>query len=300
VAVQPTREVAAVVVARNESRIAAEVGGVVLRWGADSGARVRRGDLLAEIDATDHRLARDRAKAALEASQARAALAKAQLQRARDLVAQGFFSREALSERETEVALGEADLAAQRLALASAERAVLKARVVAPFDASVAQRLVQTGETVAPGAQLYVLVQTSGAELSARLAPEDADSLRQASEPRFVRPDGSATPLKLLRVAGTLSSPARTVEVRLAGSELVPGRDGRLVWSDPRPHVPAALLVRRKGKIGVFSVVDGKARFVALALGQEGRATPAELPPQTVLVTEGHQALREGDPVGTR
>ncbi len=43
-----------------------------------------------------------RAQAALEASKARLKLAQGQLQRSRDLVAQGFFSQEALAQRETE------------------------------------------------------------------------------------------------------------------------------------------------------------------------------------------------------
>ena len=299
VALHPVREVSAVVVARNDSRIAAEVPGTVLRWGPDVGARVARGALLVEIDPVDHRLARDRARAALDAATARAALARQQLQRARDLVAQNFLSREALAARETDLQLAEADVASQRLALASAARMLAKTRITAPFDASVRQRLVQRGEAVAAGTPLYVLAETAGAELSAQLSPDDVGSLRAGRDLRFVRPDGSSAALKLLRVAGTVSSPARTVEVRLAPAPgqapLVPGRDGRLTWADPRAHVPAALLVRRDGALGVFTAVDGQARFQPLPLAQEGRATPADLAAGTRLVTQGHQALRNGD-----
>jgi multidrug efflux pump subunit AcrA (membrane-fusion protein) len=188
-----------------------------------------------------------------------------------------------------------AEVSTQQLALASAERALHKARVAAPFTASVAERLVQTGETVAPGTPLYLLVQTDGAEVSARIDPQDADSLRRAREPRFVHPDGGAVALQLLRVAATPSSPARTVEVRLSGAQtLVPGSDGRLVWTDPRLHVPASLLVRRNGALGVFTVQAKKAHFVALPHSQEGRAAPVRLPPDTLLVTDGHQSLRDG------
>ena len=299
IAVHPTREVSAVVIARNDSDIAAEVGGRVLRWGPDVGARVKRGALLVEIDAVDHRLARDRARAALNAAQARAALAQQQLQRAQDLVAQNFMSREALATRDAELQTAQAEATSQRLALATAQRALAKTRVSAPFDASVRQRMVQTGETVAPGAPLYQLAETVGAELSAQVSPQDVDGLRTSRELRFVRPDGSTTALELLRVGGTLSATARTVEVRLAAADkqldLVPGQDGRLAWSDPRPHVPAALLVRRDGTLGVFVAVDGRARFVAIPGAQEGRATPADLAASALVVTQGQQALRDGD-----
>ena len=297
-ALRPVREAAAVVLARNDSRISAEVAGTVLRWGPDTGARVSKGALLAEIDATDHRLARDRAAAALTAAQVRAQLAQTQLRRARELQTQGFISSDALASREAEALGADADAAAQRSALASAERALAKTRVLAPFDASVRQRLVQTGEAVAAGAPLYQLTETQGAELSAQLAPEDARTLAQVGSLQFVRDDGSRTPLKLLRVASTVASPARTVEVRLAptAGELVPGRDGRLQWADTRPHVPAALIVRRDGGLGVFSVVDGRARFVALSGAQEGRAAAApQIAPDTRLVHDGQHTLRDGD-----
>ncbi|HEY0856367.1 MAG TPA: biotin/lipoyl-binding protein, partial [Albitalea sp.] len=79
VALRPLREAPASVVARNEARLAAEVPGRVLRWTVDTGGSVRRGALLVELDATDHRLARDRARAAVQSSQARLALAQQQL-----------------------------------------------------------------------------------------------------------------------------------------------------------------------------------------------------------------------------
>ena len=50
VALHPQREVGAVVVARNDSRIAAEVAGTVEHWGPDTGARIERGGLLVRID----------------------------------------------------------------------------------------------------------------------------------------------------------------------------------------------------------------------------------------------------------
>ncbi len=302
-ALRPQREAAAVVVARNDSRIAAEVAGTVQRWGPDTGARVAAGALLVEIDPSEHRLARERAAAALAAAQARAQLAAAQLQRARELQGQGFVSADALAAREAEARAAEADVAVQRAALASAERALAKTRVLAPFEASVRQRLVQAGETVAPGAPLYQLTETRGAELAAQLAPEDARGLPGAAGLQFARDDGSRVALKLLRVADTVNAGARTVEVRLAPASgaLTPGRDGRLLWADPRPHVPAALLVRRDGRLGVFSEQGGRARFVPLPEAQEGRAAPApQLDGALKLVIDGQHKLRDGDALAVR
>lgn len=297
VALRPQREAPAAVVPRNEARVAAEVSGRVLRWTADTGATVRRGALLVELDATDHRLARDRSRAAVQASQARLALATQQLRRARELVGQGFFSREALNARETEVQLAQTDLAAQRAQLASAELAVRKTRIVAPFGASVKERLAQAGEFVAPGTPLYVLTQIDAPEVSAQVALADVAGVRASAQVEFVGAD-RAVPLKLLRVSPTVSAPARTVEVRLAPQRpVVIGSAGQLRWSVPRPHLPASLLVQRERRLGVFIVEAGKARFVPLPEAQEGRAAAASLPPKTLVVVSGQAALRDGEAV---
>lgn len=296
-AIRPERSAPAAVIARNQARVAAEVAGTLRRWTVDVGEPVKRGALLAEIDPSDYRLARERAAAAVEAARARLALAESQHHRARELVAQGFFSQEALNQRDTELRLARSELAASRSQLASAERALARTRVTAPFDASVSERLAQAGEYVAPGTPLFVLTESGGAELGARLAPEDVAGLRASAEAVF-ESQGTRVPAKLLRVAGSVSTAARTVEVRLAPQRpLVPGTEGRLLWTAAQPHLPAVLLVRRAQGLGVFTVQGGRARFVPLPQAQEGRAAPAGLPPDTAVVVEGQGALRDGQPV---
>jgi RND family efflux transporter MFP subunit len=224
-------------------------------------------------------------------------LAEKQLARARELVAQGFFSQEALSARETEVQLMRADQASAGAQLASAERALAKTRIAAPFAASVKERLAQAGEFVSPGTPLYVLTQIDGAEVSAQVALADVDSVRASPRLEFVS-GGRRVPLKLARIASTVTAPARTVEVRLtAGQPLVVGSQGELAWQVAQAHLPASLLVRRDGRLGVFVAEAGKARFVPLPDAQEGRATPAALPSEAQVVVSGQAALRDGQAV---
>ena len=296
-AIRPQREAPAAVVARNEARLSAEVAGRVLRWTADAGGRVARGDLLVELEPADYRLARDQARAAVDASQARLKLAESQLVRARELVAQGFFSQEALNSRETEVQLMRTELASNRAQLAAAERSLAKTRITAPFAGSVKERLAQTGEFVAAGTPLYVLTQTDGAELSARVALADVASVKASPKLEFVGVD-QVVPLKLLRTSATVTAPARTVEVRLAPTQpLVVGSAGQLRWVEERPHVPAAVVVQRERRLGVFVVDNGRAKFVPLPDAQEGRAAPAALAPAAQVVVSGQAALRDGQAV---
>jgi RND family efflux transporter MFP subunit len=304
VAVYPTRSVSAQVAPRNEARIAAEVGGVLQRWDADVGTRVRAGQVLARLDETDLALAVERARAARDAAQARLEMAQAQLARARQLQAQGFLSPEALTLRETELAVQQADLAQAEAALRSAERQRAKAVVRAPFAGTVTQRLAQQGETVAAGTPLFVLAQTDGSELHAALPPADAQALRRVRELVFEAESGAQRRAQVLRVVEAVSAGTRlqTVRLRLLGEPLPPGTPGLLRWQTSDPHVPATLLVQREGRLGVF-VAEGegtatRARFVPLTQAQEGRPAPAAgLPAQARLITQGQQALRDGQPI---
>ncbi len=303
---QPEREAPAVVVPRNQSKLAAEVAGVLERWTVDVGAEVRKGDVLARIDPRDAELSRDRARAALQAAQARLDLAQAQLGRAKGLVSEGFFSQEALAQRETEVALLRSDAAANRAQLALAQRQLDKTTLRAPFAGSISERLAQTGETVAPGSVLFVLTETGAPEIDATLAPADVPGLRRATAPRFEQARGEHA-ARLLRIGATLDVPARTQAARLAFADPAaappPGTSGRLRWVEPKPHLPPDLVQRRAGVLGVFvqqgSGAGATARFVALPGAQEGRATPlpTSLDAATPVIVRGQAALQDGRPI---
>ncbi len=294
----PQRTAPAQVLARNESRLSAEVSGTVLRWTADVGTQVRRGDILVQLDPTDHQLNLQRAEAGLTAAQARLKLGEVQRQRARELVAQGFFSQEALAQRETEVALQQADVSSAQSQVDAARRQLTRTTLRAPFNGTVVQRMVQLGETVSPGTPLLTLAETAATELQASVPPTELDGLQRSTMRRF-EPQGSSNdlPVKLLRVTAAVQAGSRTQTVRLGfegASMPPPGTSGLLLWQDPTPHVPASLVVKRGSALGVMVRDGGVARFVPLPDTQEGRAIAIRLPADTQIVVRGQAALNDG------
>jgi RND family efflux transporter MFP subunit len=300
IALHPVREAPAQVLSLNEARLAAEIAGRVLEIRAEVGQVLPRGALVARLDCADHELALERAAAAAAAARSRVLLAGQQLARGRELEQQGFFSREALAQRETELSVLHADAAQTDAARASAALAVGKCELRAPFVAIVRQRLAAVGDLAAPGAALVAVSDASRIEVAAQVQLRDADTLVRAGALHFVA-DGAQHEVRLLRVSPAVSREARTVEVRLAlqrPATAMPGLDGRLRWRDPRPHLPAAALVRRGEALGVFVLQDGTARFVTIAGAQEGRPAAAELAPQARVVVAGQRALRDGERPG--
>jgi RND family efflux transporter MFP subunit len=302
----PQRSAAAQVLPRNESRLTAEAAGTLQRWTVDVGATVKRGDLLAEIDPTDLALALQRADAALKAAQARLQLGQSQLERAKALVAQGFYSQEAVAQRETEVALQQAELASASAQVSTAKRQLDKSRLYAPFNGSVVQRLAQQGEAVATGTVLYVLAEAGAPEVEAKVDPGETSGLRKARQLRFALPGRDlGWDLRLLRISPTVQASNRSQTVRLgfaplsSGAKESPpsGSSGVLRWEDPTPHLPAQLVVRRGAALGVFVKAGNKAQFVALPGAQEGRAAATQLPADTQVVVQGQAALQDGQPL---
>lgn len=291
----PEREAPATVLGKNETRLAAEASARIVAIAVDSGDAVKAGQVLVRLDAKDAELALARAAAGLAQSAARLAQAEAQMARARSLREKNFISAEALTLRETELAAAQADVQSASANRDSARRGVEKCTVTAPFSGIVRGRSAQVGELAAPGTALLTLADTSDLQVVAQVQARDAEGLAAAGKVEFAAA-GRIHALTPLRISGAISREARTVEARyrFTGAAPAPGTEGRLIWRDPRPHIPADYILRRNGRYGVFVLDGGKASFRELPQAQEGRPASADFPPEVSIVTRGRHALQDG------
>lgn len=126
--------------ARHESRLAFRLGGKLVERRVDVGAAVRRGQVLARLDAQD---------VALQAAQAEAAraLAEAEAKRYRDLRAKNFVSQAVLDAKETALKTAEAQAGVARNQAAYATLVADRDGVVTAVEAEAGQ-VVSAGQTV--------------------------------------------------------------------------------------------------------------------------------------------------------
>ena len=194
--------------------VGSTVTGRVLQVAVTEGAQVKQGELLLRLESDELRAAllqaqanerqaaarlaglrstgRSGAQAALAQTDSVLIAAQAELQRTRDLVAQGFLSPARLDEVQRTVAVAQAQQAgaqAQRaanaeqgseivqaqaqLSLAAAATAAARARLdqavlTAPADAKVLARLVEPGQIVQPGRALLTLALAGAPQLAAQ------------------------------------------------------------------------------------------------------------------------------------
>jgi RND family efflux transporter MFP subunit len=262
-----------VVEAVRQTVVSAQVPGAVVALPVRAGDTVQAGQVLVRIDAR----AADQVVAAGDA-QARAAraamdIATRELERQRQLLAQGFISQAALDRAEAQSRTAQAEASAQ-LATAEAARTQSTFHVVkAPYAGVVASVSVVLGEMALPGRPLLTLYDPGRLRVSAAV-PQTAVAGRAAptgtrAEIPGVMPD-LLEPVEA-QVLPTVDPASRTLELRLElppGTKAVPGMFARawlpssatiLGTNLARLFVPAQALVHRSELTAVYVVDrDGK------------------------------------------
>jgi len=159
-----------------------ERGGRIASLPVHEGDRVRRGDLIAELDAADLRAALDEARARVAEAEAEVRFLEAELARAKELLASRAGSSQArdLAERNLDVARAREDSARASVARIGAE--VAKTRVVSPIDGVVVARFAHPGETVQPLARVATIADLSQVRVEGEVDEFDAARVRLGAE----------------------------------------------------------------------------------------------------------------------
>ncbi len=203
--------------ARNEATLAPEVSGRILRFHADVGDRVRKGDVLVELDDALARAQAQQARAALAAAEAGLRNASSDYRRAKEL-AQGDAASPAMLER-AEIAEQGAKATREQAAAAvvAAETQLAKHVLRAPFDGFVTSRTKSAGEYVAnmPPTPVIALVDVDSVEIRAAVPESLVDLLSPgATLAATVSPSGKAFQARVRAIGASVEPGTRTVDVR--------------------------------------------------------------------------------------
>ncbi|MBP6012101.1 MAG: efflux RND transporter periplasmic adaptor subunit [Alphaproteobacteria bacterium] len=171
--------------ARVVSKISFEVSAALVELNADHGDKVKKGDVLARLHATEQvakvmKAKADHSSAEVAATKTEANLAKARAvlaqrqaanRRKRELAAKGFVSQQGAEEaqRDEDVATAEASVAARDVDVARTQVETARAQLAyeetildhhtlyAPFDGVVVERLKEVGSVVRAGDAIFTL-----------------------------------------------------------------------------------------------------------------------------------------------
>lgn len=255
-----------VVEAAKQATVSAQISGRVAAVNFDVGERVRKGQVLVKIDATEVSHALNESRAQLAEAQASFENAKATYERTRHLFERKFVSQAALDKAKAEFEAAKSRVDARRANVGIAANTESYATVVAPYSGVVAARHVEIGEMAYPGKQLMTGFDPRELRLTVSIPQDKLDVVRGnlkdgalilLEEGRRVK----AASVTVLPAANVLT---HTTQVRLQfppdTEGIYPGMFARAQFDIGRAKkllVPASSVLRRSEVTAVYVVRPG-------------------------------------------
>lgn len=304
-------ELAGEVRPRHETRLAFRVGGKIVERLVEVGARVKAGETVARLDASDLALAVASAKAQLASAAAERDLAAADHKRYRELRDKNFISAAEYDRRANAHATAEARLESASAQLRQASNQLGYAVLAADTDGVITAIEAEAGQVVAAGQTVARLARPGEKEIVIAVPESQREFVERASgfAVTLSAVPGKSWHGRLRELSPAADPAARTYAARVSvldpGTEVELGMSARVVASaeggSSRIEVPIAALYAKGDQPQVF-VVQGGATVQPRAVktgGISGDRVVIEsgLAPGDLVVAAGAQLLRPGQKV---
>jgi len=214
--------------AYTQAPIFAQVNGYLKKWYTDIGAKVKMGDILAEIDtpALDQQLAQT--KAALKESQAALWLSQATYNRGLDLVSKKVISQQDFDVQAGDLHVKQATVVADEANVGQLQALEAFKILHAPFDGMVTARNIDIGALVSTNSSTPLFIVSKVAPLRVYVnVPESLAASIKAGVKANLRFDtfpGTQFPAEVVATAGAIDPTTRTLLTQLA----IPNTDEKL------------------------------------------------------------------------
>jgi membrane fusion protein (multidrug efflux system) len=271
-----------------------EVGGRLVDTLVQEGDLVRKGQLLAEIDDVNYRLACDQAEASLKVAQAgleralvSAEYARTEKERADNLLKSGGITQKdhqaaatGMKEAETQVGLAKAQCAQAEAALAIAKKALGDCKIFAPAGGHVQKRYFDAGSLLSPGVSIFTLVDNSRLELECVVPSYYLASVSLGQKAEFTTPSWGEKRFEgvVSAINPTIQPENRSVRIKLkVQNKKMELRDGMYARGEITTERKKDVLVIPRDSLipeenvsdygDVFVVVNGKAERRRIRIG---------------------------------
>ncbi|MBI1196773.1 MAG: efflux RND transporter periplasmic adaptor subunit [Phenylobacterium sp.] len=292
------------------------VSGEIVAAPFAEGARVKKGQVLFQIDPRPFQAEVDRLRAQAERARAQADLAVADAGRGERLLAQEAIAREEAERLTSEAKAARADVGAAQAALRAAELNLSFTRVVSPIDGRVSKAMITRGNLVSPPDVLTTVV--SDSPIYAAFSTDEQTYLKYAAAQRggdnpvymgLMTEDGYPHRGRLQFIDNAVDAKSGTISGRAifdnADGSFTPGLFARVRLVSDKARsvavVPEAALGVDLGKHFVLVLGSGdKVQYRSVELGRavgELRIVTEGLNPGDRIVVAGLQKVKPGDRV---
>jgi HlyD family secretion protein len=297
--------------------VSPKITGIVEELFADQGDWVKKGQLLAKLDAVELRARENAARAAknraqqdlgraqadLGKAQANLGLAQSNYQRDLEVFKPGYISQAAFDTTKAALKVAESEVNSFKAAVTALQAAVKQAesetraaealhgytRVVAPMDGLITVRKAEVGTTLVPGSPIFQMVDRDQMWMAAWIDQALVAQLRPGQPARIMLRSGREFQGQVARLNQEGDTVTRELEVDVKFDKLpnplVIGEEGQVEIDTGRQTalvLPLSAIIAKGGGKGVLVADNGLLRFRKVVLGLQDGARTA--------VTEGLQA----------
>lgn len=288
--------------------LASEMAARVLKVHVNAGDQVKKGQLIATLDATDYIMQRNEARAEVARLEALLQNQSKIVERNRTLVDQNFISQNALDNELAQKNVYQQQLTAAKARVASINHNSSKSKVYAPVSGIIETKPVDTGDYLRVGDPIVQIV--SKQVLRAHLPfPESIGPKLKSGQKVYLSTPGSQSSIEttIRELKPQIKEGNRTIEViaDVAAAEgWQPGASvkGTVVIDEQSATImlPEQSLVLRPAGEVVYIVRDGVAHqaMVKIGMSQSGQVEIISgLKPDDVVVVDGAGFLTDQAPV---
>ena len=307
-----TSEFAGEVRARVESRLGFRVAGKMVKRQVELGQRVKAGQVLAQLDAQDYKLAADAARAQLAAAATNRDLAAADFKRFKDLKEQNYISGAELERRETALKAAQAQFEQAQAQLSSQGNQAGYTSLVADVSGVVTAVEAEQGQVVSAGTPI-VRIAADGPRDVVFSVPEDKVTALKVGSQVAVRAWSQTSQWTgaVREIAASTDPVTRTFAVKVALTGGEPPALGTTVYAQPSAlghagvkiiKIPTSAL-KQDGKSSAVWVLDVptmtvKSQLITVATADGNDAViSAGLEPGMQVVAAGVHVLSPGQKV---
>lgn len=297
------------IVAWQESVISAEISNYRLTEVlVNVGDTVRKGQLLARISSDTVAAETAQSRASVAEAEANLADAQANAERARQLVASGFYSTQLANQYLTGEQTALARLNAARARLQADEVRLAQTRVHAPDAGVISARAATLGSLAQPGVELFRLIRGGRLEWRAELPEADLARVKPGMAAALTAPNGAKVTGRVRGIGPTVDPQTRNglvyVDLPAVDTAVRAGMFARGEFdlgAAPALTLPQTAVLLREGFAYVFRVGnDHKVAQTKVAVGRrfgERIEILAGLDPVARVAATGAGFLADGDTV---
>jgi HlyD family secretion protein len=282
--------------------VSAKITGILEKLHVDQGDRVKKGQLLAELDAVELRARQaaahaaksraqremTRAQADLVKAQANLGLARSNYQRDLEVFKPGYISQASFDITKAQLRVAESEVAAFQATVSSLQAGVKQAesethaaealhnytRILAPMDGLITSRKAEVGTTVSPGTPILQMVDLDTVWVAAWIDLSQIAQLREGQKAAIRLRSGRQYQGQVVRLNAEADTVTRELEVDVKFDRLpeplVVGEEAEVFIATgtvKAPAVPLGAITDRDGKTGVFVVEQGRIVFRPVKTG---------------------------------